>query len=388
MNTTFSRVRLDPLAALLILLPSLLSLMLALSSTALAEEVEMAWALGDPVTTTAKGPRVLVYHDMEGLSGQTNPDSYFFSKPEYAGGQEMLAADINAVVAGLFDGGASEVHIVDGHGSGNPDPDLRTDLLDPRASQVFRSEPFDAYSDLGEPGAYDAIAVVGMHAKTGSGGFASHTINPGIGISFNHQSITETELIGLSWGRYETPVIFASGDDRLAADLENTMPWIKYVTVKTAVGAGNAEPRPVQEARAELQSSARQALENIARSRVMKMKSPVVATVHAVPPASLKPMSGVPGIDYENGSVSFEAADFETAYSGAKGIIAVANTAYAGSGMAAMAQDGGPSVGERFFDALIKIWIDQESAVPTARTETAVATPTDPPEKRRYHGYQ
>lgn len=38
------------------------------------------------------------------------------------------------------------------------------------------------------------------------------------------RSITETELIALSWGRVGVPVIFASGDDRLAADLA-TMPW-------------------------------------------------------------------------------------------------------------------------------------------------------------------
>ena len=77
------------------------------------------------------------------------------------------------------------------------------------------------------------MAVVGMHAKTGSGGFASHTFTLGIDLLINGQSITETELVALSWGRVGVPVIFASGDDRLAGDLE-TMPWIEYVTVKEA----------------------------------------------------------------------------------------------------------------------------------------------------------
>lgn len=69
---------------------------------------------------------------------------------------------------------------------------------------------FDTYFDMVEAGAYDGVAVVGMHAKTGSGGFASHTWTLGIGLAINGQQITETELVGLSWGRVGVPVIFGS----------------------------------------------------------------------------------------------------------------------------------------------------------------------------------
>ncbi|HET7275620.1 MAG TPA: M55 family metallopeptidase [Longimicrobiaceae bacterium] len=171
--------------------------------------------------------RVLVYHDMEGLSGQDDWRSFIYSHSEqYAHGQEMLVADVNAVIDGLFAGGADEVHVVDAHGSGNPRPDILQDRLDPRAEQIFRDEPFRQYVDLVEPGVYDAIAAVGMHAKTGSGGFASHTYTLGMEIVMNEMPLTETELIGYSWGRAGVPVIFASGDDRLAQDLQ-TMPWLR-----------------------------------------------------------------------------------------------------------------------------------------------------------------
>src|SRR3954471_10564888 len=40
--------------------------------------------------------RVLVYHDMEGLAGQDDWQSFLFSHPEkYPAGQKLLAADIN-----------------------------------------------------------------------------------------------------------------------------------------------------------------------------------------------------------------------------------------------------------------------------------------------------
>src|SRR4051794_23804991 len=112
--------------------------------------------------------RVLVYHDMEGLAGQDDWRSFLFSHPEkYPDGQKLLAADLNAVIEGLFAGGATQVDVVDAHGSGNPEPDVRRDLLDSRAKQVFRDRAFDPYVDLTAPDAYDAVVAVAMHAKTG-----------------------------------------------------------------------------------------------------------------------------------------------------------------------------------------------------------------------------
>ena len=106
-------------------------------------------AFGCLALTTAATPRgarraaavrVLVYHDMEGLAGQDDWRTFLFSHPErYPEGQKMLAADLNAVIDGLFAGGATQVDVVDAHGSGNPDPDVRRDLLDARAKQVFRA---------------------------------------------------------------------------------------------------------------------------------------------------------------------------------------------------------------------------------------------------------
>ncbi len=342
------------------------------------------WILADPAPDADGVTRILIYHDMEGLSGQGDPRSFEFGKEQYAGGRELLTADVNAVIAGLFDGGANEVHVVDGHGSGNPEPDLLLDRLDPRAVMTFRDEPFDAYGDLPAPGVFDAVAVVGMHAKTGSGGFASHTYTLGMDIIFNGRSITETELIAFSWARVGVPVIFASGDDRLAADLE-TMPWIEYVTVKTATSASTAEPRPVDEARADLRSGARRAVENLASARVMNLTTPVTAALRAVPPARLDHLEGVPGIAYADDTVTFVAAGFEEAYEGVSALIRVATRGYVqlfnevfGS------HPAGGEVREAFGDLLFTRWLDVESG----RWQPPEDSSAVPPEGRRYHGYR
>ena len=107
---------------------------LATASSAIAQEPR---AGGAPI-------RVLVYHDMEGLAGQDDWRTFSFRHTaQYSEGQKMLAADLNAVIAGLFAGGATQVDVVDAHGSGNPEPDVRRDLLDARAKQVFRDQPFE-----------------------------------------------------------------------------------------------------------------------------------------------------------------------------------------------------------------------------------------------------
>ena len=287
------------------------------------------WTLETVTPDTTDGIRILVLHDMEGLSGQNDPLTFDYGSPVYPKGQEFLAGDINAVVEGLYTGGATEVFVVDGHGSGNPEPDVRRDLLDPRVKQVLRGTDFDAYFDLVEAKAYDAVAVVGMHAKTGSRGFASHTLTLGIGVVINGREITETELVGLSWGRQGIPVIFGSGDDRLAADLAG-MSWLEFVTVKRATAADSAEPRPVAEARADLTAKARTAVENLkaGRARSMKVSLPLSAGLKAVPPASLAMLEGIPGIAYADSVLSFPADSLRHAYDVIEKLVGVATGGY------------------------------------------------------------
>ena len=274
--------------------------------------------------------RVLVYHDMEGLSGQDDYRTFNYSHPEYyAKGQEYLAGDINAVVDGLFAGGATRVEVIDAHGSGNPSPDLVPAKLDPRATQLTRDSAFRQYVDVVAPDTYDAIVAVGMHAKTGSRGFASHTYTLGIDLWMNGRSITETELVAYSWGRAGVPVIFVSGDDRLADDLK-TMPWIQYVVTKKATSANTVELRNVDSVRAEMKAKAAEAVRQLANAKVTRVSEPVRAEIRVVPPARLSMLRGVPGVALspEGNAVSFEAKDFGAAYDGLVSLIGVATLAY------------------------------------------------------------
>ncbi|HSF15131.1 MAG TPA: M55 family metallopeptidase [Vicinamibacteria bacterium] len=342
------------------------------------------WSLSDYQPQVNDGIRVLIVHDMEGLSGQDDPSSFDYGTDLYPTGQELLAADINAVVDGLFAGGATEVVIADGHGSGNPEPDLRGDLLDARATQIIRDKAFDTYFDLPDSEAIDAVAVVGMHAKTGSGGFASHTFTLGIDLLINGQSITETELVALSWGRVGVPVIFASGDDRLARDLE-TMPWLERVTVKMATAADRADLRPVGEARADLRDGAKRAVERLASAKVMRVNTPIRASLRAVPPASLRFLDGIPGIDYRDDTLTFVTGDLREAYDGLVEIVGLARVGYVDVLQEVVRNHpDGDAIFAEYSEALSRRWFDQESG----RYQRPAADSGETSSLQRFHGYR
>ena len=325
--------------------------------------------------------RVLVYHDMEGLAGQDDWRTYLFSHPEkYPEGQKMLAADLNAVIDGLFVGGATRVDVVDAHGSGNPEPDVRRDLLDPRAKQVFRDKDFDPYVDLTAPDTYDAVVAVAMHAKTGSHGFASHTITLGMGVLLNGAPITESEIVAYSWGRVGVPLIFVSGDDRLQHDLQG-MPWLEFVVTKKATSASTVELRPVDQVHAEMREKAAKAVKNLAKAKVLTVATPMQAGLHAVPPASLQSLQGIPGITYANETVTFTAPDFRAAYDGVIALVRAARAGYSQVLVESVRRlPEGKQVMAAYSDSLFMRWMDYESG----RWKPPVAS--GPASNKSFHG--
>jgi D-amino peptidase len=358
-----------------LLAAALLTLFVASATLGDASARAAARAFSSPPRRAPGAPvRILVYHDMEGLAGQDDWRTFLFSHPEkYPDGQKLLAADINAVVDGLFAGGATQVDVVDAHGSGNPDPDLRRDLLDSRANQVFRDKAFDPYVDLTAPNVYDAVVAVAMHAKTGSHGFASHTITLGMDVLLNGKSITESEIVGYSWGRVGVPIIFVSGDDRLRDDLV-VMPWIEFVVTKKATSASTVELRSVDSVHAEMREKAARAVKNMAKAKIMTLARPMRAGLHAVPPASLAALKGIPGITYADQTVTFTAPDFRAAYDGVVALVGAARPSYLQVlRETVMKTPDGSKVMADYSDALFIRWMDAESGrwhPPSAPTQS------------------
>ncbi|MEO7658608.1 MAG: M55 family metallopeptidase, partial [Pyrinomonadaceae bacterium] len=147
-------------------------------------------------------PRILLSYDMEGISNVDRMSMGLCEKPEdfvrgdFSLGVTGLVADVNAVIDGLFAGGAGTVMVADAHGSGCDTPNLPPDRLDRRAS----------YADLKkdttplEKRPWDAVVLVGEHAGSTSGGFLPHTTVLGFARLVNGRAISESELMGYRFG--------------------------------------------------------------------------------------------------------------------------------------------------------------------------------------------
>jgi D-amino peptidase len=324
----------------------------------------VALLAASPLPAQQRGVRVLLLHDMEGLTSQDDWREISFGYPEqYAKGRQKLLDDVNATIEGLVAGGASKIDVVDGHGSGNPEPDLMLDKMDKHAQMIYRDRPFDPYIDMQEAGKYDAVVLVGMHGKPGSGGFLAHTYTGGMEFWMNDMSLSEPEIIGYSWGRVNVPVVYVAGDEVLCRDLKSTMSWIECVATKRGTSASTAVLFPADSVRANMRSAAKRSLENLSKMKTMKMQGPVKTAMHARPPGSLAALDSVPGINYSDNTVSFQAADFEHAYRGILSLINVAGQAAALNTMrdALRQQPNGTQMMQVVSEFRMNRWLDAES---------------------------
>lgn len=277
------------------------------------------------VNARSKAPRILLRYDMEGLAGQDDWRTFSYWWPEeYAKGQRLLAADVNAVVEGLFAGGAASVDVWDAHGSGADEDNLPGNLLDKRA----RAMNVGTESNAPDSSKWDALALVAMHAKIGTGGFAAHTGTFGHDWIVNGRSLSESERSAYSYNAVGIPVIFITGDDRLGADMREVMPWARYVTTKYAQAPDRVRLRPVAEVHEEMRAQARVAVEQLASACLLRPSTPVRAAFRALPPASLAMMANIPGVTMIDGAVTFETPDWEPARRALGALAAIASGAH------------------------------------------------------------
>jgi D-amino peptidase len=170
----------------------------------------------------SRGLKVLLLYDMEGISAADEYRKTTVAHPEqYAQGRRSLTDDVNGAIAGLAAGGATEIVVVDGHGSGNNDsPDVIVDEIRKPGAMHFRATAFDIYMDSYDH-SIDAIVAIGMHAGAGNRtGFLAHTYSAhDIEYRVNGVPFNETMILAMGAARLRIPVIMVSGDDQLEREL-------------------------------------------------------------------------------------------------------------------------------------------------------------------------
>lgn len=180
--------------------------------------------------------KVYIMTDMEGVAGVLSADDYTDQASRYyEAGRELTTLEVSAAVQGCLDEGATEVLVVDGHGSGA----IALRLLHPAATLL-------AGRPLGYPFGCDetfvAAMMVGQHAKSNTdGGHLSHTGSFAVDeLTINGVSVGEMGCNMLFCAHFGVPVVLVTGDEAAAAEAHALVPEIETVAVKSGVRWGPA----------------------------------------------------------------------------------------------------------------------------------------------------
>jgi D-amino peptidase len=203
--------------------------------------------------------RILISADMEGATGVTWPADVEPGTEQWQRCRRMFTSDVNAAVAGLYDGGATAVLINEAHATMRnlllEDLDHRAVMLTGRHKELSMVEGIQ-YDDVA------GIAFVGYHAAAGAEGVLAHTYLPNsiTAIRVNGQRASEGLLNSYVAAEYGVPIVLVTGDDRTCADAQGYGPDVPAVAVKDCVSRYAAVCRTPEVTAGAIRSAASQGM--------------------------------------------------------------------------------------------------------------------------------
>lgn len=187
--------------------------------------------------------KILISADMEGATGVTWPGDVTPGTEQWQRCRRMFTSDVNAAVAGFFDGGATAVVINEAHATMR---NLLLEDLDERAVMLTGRHKDLSMVEGIQHGDVDGVAFVGYHAAAGAGGVLAHTFlaNSITAVRVNGEQGSEGRLNSHVAAEYGVPVVLVSGDDVTCADAAGYAPGAPAVAVKDCVSRYAAVCRP------------------------------------------------------------------------------------------------------------------------------------------------
>src|SRR6476619_2143369 len=182
--------------------------------------------------------RVYISVDMEGIAGVDHPDPTGSGHARYPAAVDLMVGETNAAIAGAVAAGADDILVNDSHGSMF---NLLPMAIDPAARVLQGQKAWSMVEGAGPDAGFDVALFVGYHARAGHArGTIAHTYSMApVETRLNGRPTGEYGLNAMSLGAWGIPVGLVAGDDALAEEVADWLPWAERVVVKTAAG-GNA----------------------------------------------------------------------------------------------------------------------------------------------------
>lgn len=174
--------------------------------------------------------KVFVTIDLEGISGvyaeeQTDP-----AGAGYAAARQLMRADLDAVLEGCFEAGASEIVVNDSHDKGS---NLSSVGL-PTGVSLASGSPSSLSMMTGIDASFDAMLAIGYHACAGTAAAVlEHTYTYKIfSVTVDGQNVGELAINAAVAGHFGVPVVFVSGDDKVANEATAAVAGVHTAVVK------------------------------------------------------------------------------------------------------------------------------------------------------------
>ncbi len=212
--------------------------------------------------------------DFEGTSGIVAWEQIIEGNAEYEQGRRLLTDEVNAVITGASEAGATEFVVNDSHHyMRNLHPQ---DLLGHATLITGRHKPL--YMMEGLDASFDGVCFVSYHGSIGAEhAVLSHTYNPGAiwEVRINGEVVGESGINALVAAHYRVPIIFVSGDETTTREAQSIAPNAEKVVVKQSLGrfaASHIHPTVACEL---LREGAVRAVHNITNMQPPEFKKPV-----------------------------------------------------------------------------------------------------------------
>jgi len=261
--------------------------------------------------------------DMEGIGGISHPAPTQRGDRGYPAAIELMVGEANAAITGAFAAGATEVVVNDSHGTMF---NLTPADLDPRAVLIQGQKPWSmvegARPIAGDTAArFDVALFIGYHARAGHpSGVIAHTYSSApTDTTLGGRPVGETGINAAVLGAWGIPVGLVTGDDALAAETADWLPWTEAVVVKRVVSRRAAASFHPSIARDLVRAAAERAVRRAAAGelRPLTVESPVVIEVDFRDAGEADHAAIVPGAERcRDRGVRFVGPDAPTAYRG------------------------------------------------------------------------
>lgn len=193
------------------------------------------------------------------MTATADPQEMHAGRDGYESARRWMTSDANAAIAGAYEGGASDVLVCDSHA---PSRNLLPEELDPRA-RLVRGAYKPRRMAAGLDASFDAVLLVGYHARAGSGpGVLNHTwVGKELqSLRIQGEPAGEIALISLVAGHFGVPVALLCGDDVACREAEDLLDGVRTVAVKRSLDRFAVESLHPERAATEIRTAAAEAV--------------------------------------------------------------------------------------------------------------------------------